>query len=368
MTDQSDQRGNRVRRILETKRQPPEYQRLDLEPKEGGRSLLHDEFGLPKVSPTPTNKGDIPIMKDIPNEPVSIKASQPVAQVSNSLPKRGVPSVLAQQSFVNDGFFPPKNNFVSVGQVESAWATKEVTGLPDTTNTNTSMVDNNWPESSSDEDGEIVAKQIEKLQGMNPLADLENSNVSAARKHFEHRLQHILSEVIEKLHVVDSVDELTDFKANVLGKSGVLSVVLRQFAQVPPAERQVIGESINNVIDQLKLEFEAKEYELTSDEGEYEEDEPTEEDWAEHDSQNEEEETSQNEEEPQSQQGTAKISSALEEGQFAILIDDKLFTTVNDTQEARKVLTRLILGNNVPVENIQLIKRVPIDFGVILDD
>lgn len=359
MAESKDQRGNRVRRILDAKRQPPEYQRLDYEPKEGGRSLLHDEFGLPKVAPA-SNKGDIPIMKEIPNEPVAIKASQPKAQVSNGIPKRGTPSILAQQSFVDDGFIPPKNNFVSVGQVDNAWATKEVTGLPDTANKDSKMVDNNWPENPSEEDGDQVAQQVEKLQGMNPLADLENDKVSATRKHFEHRLQHIITEVIEKLQVVDTLDELANIKANVLGKNGILASILRQFSKIPPADRAVIGEAINNIIDQLKLEFEAKEYELTSD---TEDEEDSQVQW------NDEEEP-EPEEEPGADipQATAKISTALEEGQFAILIEDKLFSTVDDAQEARKVLTRLILGNNVPVENIQLIKRVPIDFGVILDD
>lgn len=356
MTESKDQRGNRVRRILDTKRRPPEYQRLDYEPKEGGRSLLHDEFGLPKVAPS-SNKGDILIMKDIPNEPVAIKASQPKAQVSNGLPKRGVPSVLAQQSFDDDGFIPPKNNFVSVGQVDNAWATKEVTGLPDTTNKDSKMVDNNWPKNSSEEENEQVAQQVEKLQGMNPLADLENDQVSAMRKHFEHKLQHIITEVIEKLQVVDTLDDLANIKANVLGKNGILASILRQFSKLPPSDRAVIGESINNIIDQLKLEFEAKEYELTSDtedEEEYPEDE----------SDLEDEEDLDLGPGPQE----IKISTSLEEGQFAILIEDKLFTTIDDAQEARKVLTKLILGNNVPVENIQLIKRIPIDFGVILDD
>lgn len=362
MTDQSNQRDNRVRRILDAKRQPPAYQKLDIEPKDGGKSLLYDKFGLPKVASLPTNKDDIPIM-DISNEPITVKASEPQVQISHVIPKRGFPS---QQMFSDDGFIPPKNNFVSVGQVDSAWATKEVTGLPDTNNTNTTMVDNNWPQNSSEQDGESIAKHVEKLQGMNPLADLENDQVSATRKHFEHKLQHIITEVIEKLQVVDSLDALANIKANIFGKNGVLASILRQFSKIPLSDRVVIGESINNIIDQLKLEFEAKEYELTSDtedEEEYPEDES--------DLEEESEFSSEDEEDLDvglGPQGTAKISTSLKEGQLAILIEDKLFTTVDDAKEARKVLTKLILGNNIPVENIKLIKRIPIDFGVILDD
>lgn len=357
----TDPRGNRVRRILDAKRQPPEYQRLDIEPREGGRSLLHDEFGLPKVSQTPTNKGDIPVMPEISGEPVHIKASEPdigKVHMFTGTPKRGVPSPKAQQVVTSDdGFFPPKNNFVSVGQVENAWATKEVTGLPDTDNT---MVDNNWPEDPSEEDGAAVEQHIESLQGANPLEDLENEKVSAARKHFEDRLKHIFAEVVAKLQMVETLDDLDDFKANVLGKSGVMNVILRQFGQIPASDRQVVGELVNNVIDQLKLEFEAKEYELSEEEDDVE-DQPAEEDWAEHDQSNADVG-------PGPQPQTAKVSAALEEGQFAILIEDKLLTTVDDAESARAALSRLILGNNVPVESLQLIKRIPIDFGVILDD
>jgi hypothetical protein len=348
----NDQRGNRIRRILETKCQQPEHQRLDKEPKEGGRSLLHDEFGLPKVS-SKTNNSDIPVMKEIPNKPVAIKASQPKVQISNTLPKRGVPSVLSQQSF-DDGFIPPRNNFVSVGQVESAWVTKEVTGLPDTKNPKSQMVDNNWPQTSSEEDGDEIQKQVERLQGMNPLGDLESS----VRKNFEHQLQVILTEVVEELSVMDSLDDFADLKSRVFNKNGVISDIICQLSKIPATERVVVGQLINNVIDQLKLEFEAKEYELTSDVEEDGENNP--EDWS--------QEPSDDSEEFEKSQATAKISSALSVGQFAIFIDDKLFVTVASAKEAREVLTKLILGNNVPVENIQLIKRIPIDFGVILDD
>lgn len=374
----TDMKGNRVRRILDMKRQPPAYQQLDIEPKEGGRSLLHDEFGLPKVSATPTNKGDIPVMPELSSEPVQIKASVPdpnKVQIAHGIPKRGNPSPKAQ-AMVDDGFFPPKNNFVAVGQVDTAWATKEVTGLPDTDNT---MVDNNWPEDSSEEDGDVVERHVASLQGANPLADLEKESISAARKQFEHRLKHISTEVIGKLQLVETLDELEDFKANVLGKGGVMNTVLRQFAQIPPADRRIVGELINSVIDQLKIEFEAKENELIKYADDEEEDEPTEEDWEEY---SKSELTEENEsniqwedgEEPDEEPGsdippaTAKISSALAEGQFAILIDDKLFTTVDSSEKAKDAISRLILGNNVPVESIQLIKRIPIDFGVILGD
>lgn len=347
-----DFRGNRVKRILDKKRQPPEYQRLDLEPNEGGKSLLHDEFGFPKVAPQ-NNKEDFLIMKEISNKPVAIKASEvKPPQLSGGVPKKGMPSVSSYQDFSEDGFIPPKNNFVSVGQVESAWATKEVTGLPDTNNSKSQMVDNNWVDNLSQEDGDAVEKHVESLQGMNPLTDLESS----VRKNFEHQLQVMLNEVVEELGMTDSLDDLAEVKSRILGKKGVLNDLLHQFSKIPGTERPRIGQLVNDCIDQLKLEFEAKEYELTSD---AEEDEKIQEDW----------QQEPIEEDVESEQPvTAKISSTLAAGEFAIFIDDKWFKTVSSVKEVREILSKLILGNNVPVENIQLIKRIPIDFGVILDD
>ncbi len=148
-------------------------------------------------------------------------------------------------------------HFVSVGQVDNAWATKEVTGLPDTTNIDSPMVDNNWPENSSNENAEAVAQHVESLQGMNPLADVKNNKVvSAARKQFENRLQHLQVEVIKKCQDIDNLDDLEQIKSNILGKTGALNVVLGQFSQLPISDRKIVGELINNIIDQLKFEFE----------------------------------------------------------------------------------------------------------------
>jgi hypothetical protein len=352
----TEKRGNRVKRILDSKRQPPEYQRLDIEPREGGKSLLHDDFGLPKVGPAPS-RGDIPQMREVSNKPVSIKASVPdesrVQIAKGGIPQKGRPSRAAEQTFTkeeDDGFIPPKNNFVNVGQTEHAWYDEKVAGPSE-------MVDNNALDSNAPDEQLI---DTDSLQGTNPLADIEQEELSEIRKQFEQRLQYIQDGVLSQLEDVVNLEDLEQFKANILGKSGVISTVLKQFKKLDSQDRQVVGELVNSVIDTLRLEFEAKEYEFLSDEEEDEDEE------SEHGDFPEEEDSNENLDVGPRQPQTAKVSAALAEGQYAVLVDDKLFTVVDSAQEARQVLSRLILGNNVDVERIQLIKRIPIDFGVVL--
>jgi hypothetical protein len=341
----TEKRGNRVRRILESKRQPPEYQRLDIEPKEGGRSLLHDDFGLPRVSPT-LSRGDVPQMREVSNKPVTIKASVPdeskIQIARGGIPQKGRPARAAEQTFTkeeDDGFIPPKNNFVNVGQIEHAWYDDKVAGPSE-------MVDNNH---DVDADG---------LQGANPLADVE-PEVSEIQQQYKQRLQYIQDGVISQLEDVVSLEDLEQFKANILGRNGVVTSVLRQFKKLEGKDRQVVGEMINSVIENLKLEFESKEYEFLSDDDETPQDEEDE-------TEDLPPETPDTGKYSSVFQPVAKISAALAEGQWAIFVDDKMFTVVDSAQEARQTLTRLILGNNIDVQRIQLIKRIPIDFGVVL--
>lgn len=374
----ANKRGNRISRVLETKRQPPAHQQMDIDPAEGGRSLLHDEHGMPRVTPAP--KQESPPLKELPNIPISIKASVPAQpQIARGVPKKGQPSPAAQQvlqSDEDDGFIPPKNNFVNVGQTEHVWYDEKVAGPSEVKQ---EIIDNN------------KEVDVEKLQGLDPMADVQSSEVSEVRKQFEKRLNYIYNSVLTQLEDVVDLDQLDQFKSNVLGKNGVFVAVLKQFKKLPPEERQAVGELINSFIDNLKLEFEAKENEfliLTDEEGDEEFDgegydelvnemieapakvveklnkdqrtqgapEPR--------SEPEAEDPGDREEDPP----PAKVSATLSEGQYGVLVDDKLFVVVDSNQDARNVLSRLILGNNVAVERIQLIKRIPIDFGVVLTE
>ncbi len=343
-----DNRGNRVRRVLDNKRQPPAYQQLDLEPKEGGRSLLHDEFGIPKVSSKPED--NLPPLKELPNEPVKIKASIPDEskyKMAKGIPQKGMPVKSAEQMMErDDGFIPPKSNFVNVGQVDHAWHDEKVTGLPEQ-----AMIDNN---SLDSEDIDTDA-----LQGLDPLADGQ-PQVSKIRQEYEERLNTILVKVAEQMKRVTNLEQLKQFKGNVLGKKGVLAAVLKEFAKLPKGERQALGQLVNQFVEALRLEFDALEYELISNKEDDEEDMgmyPA-----------EEEETVP--EPVQNSEG----SLSLQEGDYAILVDNKLFKLVHHEPgnpppevDVRHILSRLVLGNDIDVERVQVIKRCRVDFGITLD-
>lgn len=336
-------KGNRVRRILETKKQPPEYQRLDLEPKEGGRSLLHDEFGIPKVSPT-QKKASLPEAPDIPNEPVHVKASVPSTNIRAPLgvPKRGAPIPSD-----DDGFVPPPSNFVAVGQKDHTWYAPEVTGPRP-------------PPVQLDEENEIIDNNddvdIESLQGADPFADLKEEGGSEIREQFEKTLAYIEEQALALIYSATTLEELDKVKGYIFGKDSDLTAVLREFKNIPVNERRIVGEVINYAVENLKLEITAKAKELSHED-------PAPEPSPEED----EDEDKSHPDDKSFNPPTAKISS-LQDGHYAIFIDDKLFNTAPDVKLAREILSRLILGNNIDITRIQVIRRIPIDFGVVLGD
>jgi hypothetical protein len=340
-------RGNRVRRMLEQKRQPPAWQQMDIEPEEGGKSRLHDEHGLPKVAPVP--KKDLPKMPELPNTPVAIKASERGApsQMATGVPNKGRPSKSAEQDFQDDGFIPPKNNFVNVGQVEQAWYDEKVAGPPQ------EMIDNN----------EEV--DTESLQGMNPMEDVQDKNTAKLRKKFESRLQKVAQGVLAQLETVVNQEQLETFKANVLGRNGVFAKILLQFGELDPSERRVVGELVNQFIDALKLEFEAKEQELYEDFGDDEEEEFDEEGY----------DQMMAEEDPPEDPAprVANVAQMLKPRDIAVLVDGKLIKVFDQatstlTAELRDLLNKIILGNNIDPERVQVIKRLPVDFGIHIGD
>lgn len=350
--DNGERRGNRVRRMLEQKRQPPAWQQMDMEPEEGGKSRLHDEHGIPKVAPTP--KKDLPKMPELPDTPVVVKASERgnPSQMATGIPNKGRPSKAAEQDFQDDGFVPPKNNFVNVGQVEQAWYDEKVAGPPQ------EMIDNN----------EEV--DTESLQGMNPMDDVQDKNIAKLRKKFESRLQKVAQGVLAQLETVVNPEQLETFKANVLGRNGVFAKILLQFGELDPSERRVVGELVNQFIDALKLEFEAKEQELYEDFGDDEE-EFDEEGYDQMMAEDEDVNKDPPPENPAPR--VANVAQMLKPSDIAVLVDGKLIKVFDQatstlTAELRDLLNKIILGNNIDPERVQVIKRLPVDFGIHIGD
>ena len=148
---------------------------------------MHDEFGLPKVAPKQEKK--VASIKEISNEPVIVSASTPSAKISYvKAPPRTVIKDATDDD--DDKFVPPKSNFVAVGHVEHAWYDDKVTGH--------STIDNN------DYIGDS-ADATDKLQGLDPLADVKDPKVAEAYRYFEKRLRHVKNLVIAQLSEVTEI-------------------------------------------------------------------------------------------------------------------------------------------------------------------
>ena len=359
------ERTNRVRRILDSKRQTPEYQRIDIEPQEGGKSRLHDEFGIPKIQKL--QKKEVQPLKGLSNKPIAIKAvakeNIPVMIGHHGMNRQILKSKAKQQvEDEDDKFYPPKSNFVSVGQQEHAWHDESVTGLP--------TVDNN----------EIM--DTENLQGIDPLLDTELSQVC---QYFNKYLTHITEGVVSQLDDVEDLDDLSKLHKNVLSNTGILGKLLRQFNKVPPNDKEGVGYIVNNFIEDMNEKFKTKQDEFVQEEEESKAEEE-EYDKAHEDDEDKKafEDTDTVEETGDSEIGDSEIgdsetgdsetgvnlqslSEIIQDGQYGILVQGSLVSVANSLVSAKQMLTTLVLNKNVDISTITLIKRIPIDFGIIVD-
>jgi hypothetical protein len=340
MTEEKDS----VKRMLEAKTRQPEHQRLDIEPKIGGQSLLHDEFGMPKVGSE--KRRNIPVMREISAEPVVVKASAD-STAKNTFRKPGVKKTQVDEE---DKFIPPKNNFVSVGNVEHSWHDEKVTGI----------IDNNE---------EI---DVEKLQGMNPLADIKNPKTAESVKFFTKRLQHVKSLVVAELSEITDLQELKNLRENTFGPKGIFTDIVKQLDTLK-VDKVVVGELVSDMYSELDLEISGKEFELTS---EAKEDSKVTE-WPEEmaqivrpSSDDEEVHHDDDDDDDEDHEDAADPSApaAIPEGHYAVIVDGKLINIEEDAGIVRDFISDLLLNENLELDRIQLIKRIKIDFGIILGE
>ena len=296
---------NKLKKILEEKQTIPEYQRLDIEPAEGGKPLLLNDFGKPLISKEIKNKLKVPLLKEITNEPIHCKAQQE----NNKKP------------IDNDGFVPPKSNFVSIGNTK----------------------DHVWydlPQSSKEDEIDIDA-----LQGLDPLTSDINAAMSEQIIATEKMLLDIKTNVIKQLSTIENLDNLKLLKINLFGKNSNFDKMLSYINTLQPKEKHVIGEMIANTMSILSLEIDAKEYEfITSKEETIEDEEIDDEEY----------------------NSTENIS--LLEGDYSIYLDGENISVEQDINIIRKILSKLLLEDNIDISRIMLIKRIPIDFGVLIKD
>jgi hypothetical protein len=329
--------------------------------KEGGKSLLHDQFGIPKLSKVP--KKEVMPLKELPNQPIPVRAAVRETPVRMGHPgmKRDVvqPKAPVVQD-EDDKFYPPKSNFVSVGQQEHTWHDESVTGLP--------TVDNN------------DTMDTDSLQGMNPLADAD-PEMSQVCQYFDKRLKHITEGIVSQLEDVQDLEDLAQLHKNVLSKTGVLGTLLRQFNKIPQNERAGVGHLINAFIEDINSKFQDKQNEFVQDEeeGQAEEEEydrthPDSEKKAEGEVEYQEDDPVDNDQmEDHADNSDAgvnlhNLSEVMQEGQYGILVQGSLVKVENSAVSAKQMLTTLVLNKGVDISTITLIKRVPVDFGIIVGD
>jgi len=322
--------------ILDVKTRRPAYQSLDIEPKQAGQSLLHDEFGMPKVTPVPKIK--IPKMKTISNEPVVVKASKP----GKALSKKS-----ADED--DDKFIPPRQNFISVGNVEHAWYNDKVTGVV--------------------EDEEEV--DTESLQGIDPLADANDPQTAEAVKYFTKRLNHVKGLVISELSEITDLEELKNLRANTFGKKGIFTDIVRQLDTLK-VNKAVIGELLGQMYSELDLEIKGKEFEITEEAAAADEVTEWPEDMAvmtssEKESDDEEEQRA-DEEDPEGDSEAPASFTTIPEGHFAIVVDGDVIDTTPILKLAREAISELIVTNNIEFSRVQLIKRYKLDFGIVIEE
>jgi hypothetical protein len=70
----------------------------------------------------------------------------------------------------------------------------------------------------------------------------------------------------------------------------------------------------------------------------------------------------------QQQEQEPQDENSLEPGQYAVLYDNEIIVKGHNITEIKGAIEEMILKYNVPIEQIVLIKRLPIDFGLLVEE
>lgn len=221
-----------------SKRPPPAYQQAGIDPKQGGKSLLHNEFGFPKTPATTKKKKEK--IKEITSDVVFIKASDKNAlKKAKYNEKKGLPSKKAEQDFL-----------CNVGNNEEhVWYPDSVTGK------NSEIIDNN---------DEV---DIEALQGLNPSLDTKNEI-------YENPVIKRLISISESVQtILDSQQKIDflDFKEKLFSENGPITKAISNL-NVSPDLRGEYNKVIFKIIESISNYIILKEKDLLIPREEIEED------------------------------------------------------------------------------------------------
>ena len=173
------------------RRMQTEYQLRDIEPKSGGKSLLHDKNGMPRVNKASSGGRKMPPPAPIKNDPIRVpgientnQAPIPASQIS--IPKRQLNSDRGLQELPAR---PPKQPMATVGMHdEQMWFDEELVA-GGTRPRGTEVIDNNeevdveslqgipdgWGGMKSGSVGDILPEDLEEAEN-SPTRDAEAPN------------------------------------------------------------------------------------------------------------------------------------------------------------------------------------------------
>jgi hypothetical protein len=307
----------------------PEYQQLGIEPAEGGRSLLHDKAGMPKVPKAPEKKVLPP--DPISSKTVVVKAATEPSKVKFGSKKRGLPTASAQI---------PTDSFVNVGMSDDhLWYDDKVTGAAP------QVIDNN----------EYV--DVEAAQGANPLTETAISNPLIDR-------MKSLKDSVS--HLIPSIDKFSDFvvfKKNLFDERGPIASVYSKITKIPAAEQASVGLILNEILGDMKFEIDQREMELSSEESsETSHEKPVEEVAAPAPKQK-----PLTDEMKKPQHPIVEVP-LMAEGQMTVLVNNRPIVRVYTEDEAKEVISDLLLNRGVDLRDVTILKRLSIEFGIVIGE
>ena len=164
---------------------------------------------------------------------------------------------------------------------------------------------------------------------------------------------------------------MKNLRENTFGPKGIFTDIVRQLDTLK-VDKAVIGELVSHMYSELDLEIGGKEFELTTEAEEDSEVTEWPEDMAQivrpPDGDDDEEDQEENEVGTEGPAVASARPAAIPEGHYAVIVDGKLVNIEEDIGSVRDFIGDLLLNENLDLDKVQLIKRIKIDFGIILGD
>jgi len=180
--------------------------------------------------------------------------------------------------------------------------------------------------------------------------------------------------VVSELAEITEISELNNLRQNTFGKSGIFTDIVRKLDTLK-IDKAAVSELLNQMYSELELEIQGKEFELQAED----EDAAAVTEWPEDIAQavlpsqkddDHEEDDQEDEEDSEGSDVASEDSTAIPEGYYAVIIDNKLIGVEENIDVVRSIISKLLLNeeDSVSLDRIQIMKRIKIDFGIILGE